>query len=206
MKLLDLFCGAGGAARGYQQAGFHVTGIDIVDQPRYAGDIFIQADALQYVAAHGKEFDVIHASPPCQHYSLTQRIQANKHPDLIAPTRLLLRQSGLPWVIENVEGSPLIDPITLCGAMFDLRTYRHRLFEASFPLLEPKHPAHVAPVSKMGRPRKPGEFAHYVGNFSGVEEARQDMEMPWANRDGLREAIPPAYTRLIGRQLALVAA
>ncbi len=82
-----------------------------------------------------------------------------------------------------------------------MRTYRHRLFETSFPVAAPEHPEHLAPVRKMGRPRQPGEFAHYVGNFSGVQEAREDMGMPWANRDGLREAIPPRYSKFIGLQL-----
>lgn len=197
MKLLDAFCCQGGASKGYADAGFEVTGVDIDPQPRYPYT-FIQADALEYLKEHGHEYDVIHASPPCQRFSLAQRIQDREHPDLVEPTRRLLQASGLPWVIENVEGSPLVDPVMLCGAMFGLRTYRHRLFETSFALAVPQHPQHVAPVRKMGRPRQQGEFAHYVGNFSGVQEAREDMGMLWANRDGLREAIPPAYSKFIG--------
>ncbi len=104
MKLLDLFCGAGGAARGYQLAGFHVTGVDIVNQPRYGGDEFVQCDALDFVTWRGRGFDVIHASPPCQRYSLAQRIQDREHPDLVGPTRQILLDLGLPYVIENVEG------------------------------------------------------------------------------------------------------
>lgn len=197
-----MFCCQGGAGKGYADAGFEVVGVDIEPQPKYPFP-FIQADALQMLrdASFVAGFDAIHASPPCQRYSLTQRIQDNSHPDLVDPCRELLQASGLPWVIENVEGAPLLDPVMLCGAMFGLRTYRHRLFEASFSIDVPEHPQHAAPVRKMGRPRQPGEFAHYVGNFSGVQEAREDMEMPWASRDGLREAIPPAYTRLIGKQL-----
>ena len=200
MKLLDLFCCQGGASKGYADAGFEVTGVDINPQPRYPYT-FIQADALEYLKGHGHEYDAIHASPPCQRFSLAQRIQDREHPDLVEPTRRLLQLSGRPWVIENVEGAPLLDPVMLCGAMFGLHTYRHRLFEASFSLAAPPHPQHVAPVRKMGRPRQPGEFAHYVGNFSGVQEAREDMGMAWAGRDGLREAIPPAYSKFIGLQL-----
>jgi DNA (cytosine-5)-methyltransferase 1 len=109
--------------------------------------------------------------------------------------------SGLPYVIENVQGAPLLDPVVLCGAMFGLRTYRHRLFEANFLIKAPAHPPHVAPTRKMGRPIRDGEFMHVVGNFSGVGTARDIMGMPWASRDGLREAIPPAYTKHIGLQL-----
>src|SRR5215472_2155359 len=110
-RLLDLFCGAGGATKGYQRAGFHVTGVDIEPQPRYCGDEFIQADALEVLAdlEFLAGFDVIHASPPCQAYSRTQRFHnvRHDHPDLLPPTRARLIASGLPYVIENVEGAPL---------------------------------------------------------------------------------------------------
>lgn len=201
MKLLDLFCGIGGAARGYQLAGFRVTGVDIRPQPHYIGEQFILGDALKYVSEHWFMYDIIHASPPCQHHSLAQRIQQRNHPDLIAETRLALQRTGLPWVIENVEGAPLVNPIELCGAMFGLRTYRHRLFESSKTLVAPAHPEHVWRQTKMGRPVREGEFIQVVGNFSGAQLAREVMEMPWATRDGLREAIPPAYTLWVGQQL-----
>lgn len=113
MKLLDLFCKAGGAARGYMNAGFHVTGVDIVNQPRYGGDVFIQGDALEYVAAHGSSFDVIHASPPCQAHSDLQKQSKINYVDLIAPTRQILLGLGVPYVIENVEGAPLHDPVMM---------------------------------------------------------------------------------------------
>ena len=109
------------------------------------------------------------------------------------------KASGVPWCIENVPGAPLIEPIELCGAMFGLRTYRHRLFECSFPIEAPLHPEHVAAVTKMGRPPKPGQFMHVVGNFSGVKQAREAMDIPWMPRDRLREAIPPAFSDYIAK-------
>lgn len=200
MRLLDLFCCEGGASTGYAQAGFEVVGVDIAPQPRYPFE-FHQADALYYLMAHGAEFDAVHASPPCQAHTRAQKIQGNEHPDLLAPTRFVLELWGGPYVIENVPGAPLIEPVELCGSMFGLSTYRHRLFETNWDLAVPEHPAHVARTTKMGRAPVEGEFMHIVGNFSGVDKGREVMEMPWASRDGLREAIPPAYTRWIGAQL-----
>lgn len=136
-RLLDLCCKAGGTSQGYHDAGFDVTGVDIDPQPRYPFT-FIQADALDFLAAHGHEFDAIAASWPCQRFTTAQRIRGNTHPDLITPGRALLNATGRPWVMENVEGAPLRNPITLCGAMFPgLRVYRHRLFEASTPSPRP---------------------------------------------------------------------
>lgn len=203
--LLDLFCCQGGASRGYADAGFDVTGVDIVPQGRYPFP-FVLGDAIKVAREYGHEFDAIHASPPCQAHTNAQKIQGNEHPDLIEPTREVLEALGKPYVIENVPGAPLIAPVELCGAMFGLETYRHRLFETNWELSAPAHPAHVARTTKMGRPPQPGEFMHIVGNFSGVDRGRQVMGMPWANRDGLREAIPPAYTEHIGRQLLEVVA
>lgn len=200
-KLLDLYCCQGGAAKGYTDAGFEVVGVDIDPQPRYPYE-FHQGDALAFGAEHGHKFDVIHASPPCQAFTNAQKIQGRTHANLIDPTRELLDSIGVPYVIENVPGSPLRDDLTLCGAMFGLGTYRHRVFElGGFQVDQSDHPPHVARTAKMGRPAKPGEYMHVVGNFSGVSRARQVMGMPWANRDGLREAIPPAYAEYIGRQL-----
>ncbi|WP_406244363.1 DNA cytosine methyltransferase [Streptomyces anulatus] len=204
LRVLDLFCCQGGASMGYHLAGFEVTGIDLAPQPRYPFR-FIQADAIDYVREHGAEFDFIHASPPCQRYSRAQKIQHREHPDLIAPTRTALETTGRPWVIENVEEAhrELRTPVTMCAAAFGMRTYRHRLFETggNFTFTPPRHPAHWAPLTKMGRPRAAGHFAHYVGNFSGVQEARTDMGVPWMNRDGIRECIPPAYTHHIATAL-----
>ncbi|MGA5290546.1 SAM-dependent methyltransferase [Streptomyces pseudogriseolus] len=201
-RLLDLFCCQGGAAKGYADAGFDVTGVDIAPQPRYPYR-FVQADGITYALEHGAGFDFIHASPPCQHDSECQRIQGNTHPDLIAPTRTALEATGRPWVIENVRGAvpKLCEPVMLCGPMFHLATYRHRFFETGggLTLTQPAHPAHRVPQAKMGRPVPPGHYGQFVGNFSGVDLARKVMGVPWMNRDGIRECIPPAYTHWIGR-------
>lgn len=199
-RLLDLFCGQGGAGMGYMRAGWDVTGVDIDPQLRYPFE-FHQLDALKFLLEHHHEFDAFHASPPCQAFTNAQRIQGNDHPDFVKSIRAAFDLIGKPYVIENVEGAPLRAPVVLCGAMFGLRTYRHRLFESNMPIEAPAHPEHVARNTKMGRRVQPGEFMHVVGNFSGVELAREVMGMPWATRDGLREAIPPAYAEHIGRQL-----
>lgn len=199
-RLLDLFCCAGGCAMGYHRAGFDVVGVDINPQPRYPFE-FHQADALAFVRDRGHEFDAIHASPPCQAYSETHRLQRNDHPELVPLTRSALKRTGKPWVIENVQGAPLISPIELCGAMFGLKTYRHRLFETNFHAVAPEHPKHDAPQAKMGRPPKAGEFIHVVGNFSGVGYAKDAMGIDWMNRYEMAQAIPPAYTEYLGWQL-----
>ncbi|MGW0930671.1 SAM-dependent methyltransferase [Streptomyces sp. NPDC002644] len=201
-RLLDLFCCQGGASAGYVAAGFEVVGVDINPQPRYPFK-FLQCDAIDFVANHGIEFDAIAASPPCQAHTNAQKIQKNVHVDLIPRTRHFLNQTGRPWVIENVVGAPLRNPQMLCGEMFGLETYRHRLFETGggFTFQAPEHPEHKAKTTKMGRPVKPGEYMHIVGNFTGVDKAREIMGMPWATREGLREAIPPIYTEYIGTQL-----
>ncbi|MET8447419.1 class I SAM-dependent methyltransferase [Streptomyces sp. NPDC005209] len=201
-RLLDLYCCQGGAAKGYADAGFDVTGVDKDPQPRYPYR-FVQADAIAFVLEHGAAFDFIHASPPCQHDSECQRLRGNTHPDLIAPTRAALETTGRPWVIENVGGAvaKLRDPVMLCGAMFALETYRHRFFETGggFCLDQPGHYPHTVPQAKMGRPVPPSHYGQFVGNFSGVDLARHVMGVPWMNRDGIRECIPPAYTEHIGR-------
>lgn len=202
-RLLDGCCCQGGAGMGYARAGFDVTGVDVVPQPRYPLP-FIRADIVEYVAEHGHEYDVIHLSPPCQDYSATERIMrtGNDYPRLIAPLRLILKGMAHPaWVIENVPGSPLHNPVTLCGSMFGLRQYRHRLFESNLPLAAPPHLPHTARQVKMGRYPADGEMIQCVGNFAGVDIGREAMGAPWMTRDGLREAIPVAYTEHLGRQL-----
>lgn len=199
-RLLDLFCCQGGASAGYVAAGFDVVGVDIDPQPRYPY-AFVQGDALAYLSAFGGEFDAIHASPPCQGYSNAQRIQRREHPMLIDAVRDMLGHFGGPWVIENVPGAPLRNPVELCGTMFGLRTYRHRLFESNLSLKVPEHPEHKARQVKMGRPLREGDFYQAVGNFSNVPYVRADLGVPWMNRDGIRESIPPAYAYWIGRQL-----
>ncbi|WP_328639555.1 class I SAM-dependent methyltransferase [Streptomyces canus] len=201
-RLLDLYCCQGGAAKGYADAGFDVTGVDKDPQPRYPYR-FVQADAIAFALARGTEFHFIHASPPCQHDTDCQRIQNNDHPDLIAPTRTALETTGRPWVMENVGGAvpKLHAPVMLCGQMFRLANYRHRYFETGggFALDQPDHPAHLVPQAKMGRPVPPGHYGQFVGNFSGVDHARRVLGVPWMNRDGIRECIPPAYAEFIGR-------
>jgi DNA (cytosine-5)-methyltransferase 1 len=188
---------------GYHLAGFDVVGVDVKAQPRYPF-AFVQSDALEYVAEHGREFDAIHASPPCQAHSNAQKIRGNDHPDLVAPTRAALSVTGRPWIIENVLGAPLINPTLLCGTMFGLNVYRHRLFETSFPVPLILHPAHHAQPVKMGRRVKAGDVIQVVGNFTDVAYARAAMGIDWMTRDGLSQAIPPAYTEFLGRQLLAV--
>jgi DNA (cytosine-5)-methyltransferase 1 len=201
-RLLDLFCCQGGAAAGYVAAGFDVKGIDVKRQPRYPFEFFC-ADALYYVRRYGVLFDAIHASPPCQGYSKAQRLRGNDHERLIAALREELVKVGKPYVIENVmdAADELVDPVMLCGTMFGLRLYRHRLFETNWPLTAPLHGEHYLRQVKMGRKAGPQDILQPVGNFSGVAEAREAMGMPWATRDGLREAIPSAYTEHIGSYL-----
>jgi DNA (cytosine-5)-methyltransferase 1 len=202
--LIDACCGAGGATKGYQRVGFHVIGVDIAPQPNYCGDEFVQMDVIEFLdtQVYARGPVAFHASVPCQAYSPTWKIQKNEHPDLVGPVRQIMREYGLPYVIENVPGSPLIDPVELCGAMFPpLQVYRHRLFETSFPLPQPPHVPHTARQVKMGRPAESNEWLQVVGNFSGAERAREAMGTPWMTRSEMAEAIPPAYTEWVGRFL-----
>ncbi|MDH6283213.1 class I SAM-dependent methyltransferase [Prescottella agglutinans] len=204
MRVLDAFCGAGGASMGYAFGGAcEVVGVDIRPQKRYPFE-FVQADALEYLAEHGHEFDFIHASPPCQAHSKAQVIRSNEHPELVGPTRDLLVEIGKPYLIENVPGAPLIDPILLCGSMFPgLRTYRHRLFEfgGGLELEAMPHPEHTARITKMGRAPVEGEFLHVVGNFIGVDAARKAMGIDWMSRRELAQAIPTVYTSQLAFQI-----
>lgn len=205
MKLLDLFCGAGGAAMGYYRAGFtDITGVDIRPMPRYPFR-FIQGDALEYLAEHGEEYDAIHASPPCQGYSVTQKIHGMEYPKLIDHTRFLLEKSGRPWIIENVSGAPLRMPTVLCGMMFGLRVVRHRLFESNFWFLTPFHPIHndIFTNSSHGYSSFANGATHITvaGHNFDPKDGAMAMGIGWMDREELAEAIPPAYTEFIGRQL-----
>ncbi len=207
MKLLDLFCRAGGASAGYHRAGFTVTGVDKGNHAKHYPFEYHRGDAIEFLEQHGHEYDVIAGSPPCQKFTKCQRIQGREHPDFIGPMRELCLQLGKPYVIENVEDAraELRSPIELCGCMFNgLNVYRPRLFESNLPLVAPAHREHAEPQVKMGRPPRPGHRMHVVGNFSGVREAREAMGIPWMTRDDLREAIPPAYTEYVGKQLQAV--
>lgn len=202
MKALDLFCCSGGAGTGLHQAGFKVTGVDIQPQRNYPFD-FVLSDVLELSADFLKQFDFIWASPPCQEHTSagTQwRLAGKVYPDLIEPTREMLIASGKPYVIENVPGAPLINPTLLCGSMFGLRTYRHRLFETNFPVQQMIHMAHVHKNTKMGRPPKEDEFLQIVGHFSGVPLAREIMGLPGRSQYELAQAIPPAYSKYLAEE------
>lgn len=221
-RLLDLFCGAGGAAVGYYRAGFdEIVGVDIKPMPRFPF-LFIQANALEYVAAHGDEFDVIHASPPCQRYCALKTMPnlRRDHPDLIAPVRGALNTTHRPYIIENVFGAPLENPIMLCGSFFGLSgggysLRRHRYFEIS-PTMGPhsRSCAHKSPtVGIYGC--KVRDIAREKQHYSKPRETRGSpdgivlpqsfgfdaMGIDWMNMKELSEAIPPAYTEWIGGQL-----
>jgi DNA (cytosine-5)-methyltransferase 1 len=214
---LDLFAGAGGAAFGYQLAGFHVTGVDIAPQPRYAGDEFVQADALDFPL---DGFDALHASPPCRDHSPLSFVRGTVGTGyMLETTRARFAAQTVPWVIENVEGAEMPGSLTLCGTEFGLRATdqdgdlrwlkRHRRFESSFLLMGAGGcncsgrriggvygRAGGAPrtqVSRGGRRRG--------GYQLGADQARAILEVPWMNRDEAAQAIPPAYTQFIGEQL-----
>lgn len=210
-RLLDLFCCAGGAGKGYHDAGFEVVGVDIVPQPRYPFK-FIQDDVLMLTGEFLASFDAIHASPPCQSYSdLAKRNKnADEWPRLIEPVREMLINSGLPFVIENVDGAPLLNPVVLCGTMFPgLRVLRHRLFEVNFPLVAPPHGKHPKVhtfdkrKSHFGKTHDMVDFVQVTGGGNcRIAAARDAMGIHWMNKNELNEAIPPAYTRYIGHFLS----
>jgi DNA (cytosine-5)-methyltransferase 1 len=199
-----LFCCAGGASTGYAQAGFEVVGVDIAPQPRYPFT-FHQGDALEFLAAHGHEFDAIAASPPCQAYTPLGALHPHKeYPDLVAATRAALDELGKPYVIENVMAAPLDRKrsIVLCGGMFGLRTYRHRRFESRLPLVAPEHPKHVIRTATKQRKLRweMGDHVSITGDV-GTYVGPEAMGIDWMNGNELCQAIPPAYTRHIGLQL-----
>lgn len=194
-KLLDLFCGGGGCTKGYQRAGFYVVGVDNKPHPNYCGDEFFQADAMTFPL---DGFDVIHASPPCQAFTVAQVIHGNDHIDLLTPTRKRLIAQGTPWVIENVPGAPMRIDLMLCGSMFPpLRVRRHRWFEFSDPTIAPLTPpcdhSKARPIVSV--------FGHGGHIYHGVEDWKDAMGIDWMKRDEIAQAIPPAYTEFIGNLL-----
>ena len=214
-RLLDLFCGAGGAAVGYALVGFDVTGVDINPQPRYPFP-FVQADATIFPL---EGYDVVHASPPCQAYSVATywyRASGKNYDDLLGLMRDRLFTFGKPWIIENVPGSPITSGMVLCGSMFGLRVRRHRYFETSHLLFAPGSCKHTDDfVSVYGdevlrqrrNPRYTGlkcgvrsqlvtSFPHAVG--------QEAMGIDWMNAKELSQAIPPAYTEWVGQQIKAV--
>lgn len=214
-RLLDLFCGQGGAGMGYFRAGFQVTGFDLAAQPRYPFR-FLQHDAMGALRDMARwrgelPFDAIHASPPCQHYSDLAKRNGNAHewPDLVGRVRDYLDDIGLPYVIENVEGAPLRRDVTLCGTMFPpLRVLRHRVFESNVPLTQPDHPAHPLVFTHDKRKAHYGKLDQDVsfvqvtgGGNCSIKNARDAMGIDWMDKHGLNESIPPAYSEWIGTQL-----
>lgn len=202
LRCLDLYCKAGGASAGYAQAGYDVTGVDVEPQPRYPFR-FVQADALDYVEAHGHEYDLIAASPPCQAHTPLQGRWGREYPDLIAATRAALQAAGRPYVIENVPGAPLLKPLMLCGSMFGLKVIRHRLFECNPPLLfgpaTCSHPRGA--VGRQGHRGADREWITVTGHFSDVPLAQRVMGLPWMTQAELAQAIPPAFTHFIGTEM-----
>ena len=207
-RLLDLYCGAGGAAMGYHRAGFDVVGVDLAAQSNYPFE-FHQYGALEFLDTYnvhadvdGLRFDAIHASPPCQRYIRSGNVDRDKHPDLLGPTRELLEQTGLPWVIENVPGAPMRPDVVLCGSVFGLEVRRHRWFELSWgePLmtLACDHSRPVAGV--YGHAHGAGGAAPGMLPSDHPTWSRA-MGIDWMTTAELADAIPPAYTELIGAQL-----
>jgi len=204
-RLLDLFCGAGGAAMGYHRAGFDVVGVDVNPSPHYPFE-FHQADAMTYPL---DGFDAVHASPPCQGFcDLKSMYNARPHADMLTPMRERLRAWGGMYVIENVEGAPMVNPVRLCGTAFCLGTdtaelRRHRLFETN--------PA-ITLVPQCSHGRRPRVIGVYGGhgrdrrrnvptqNFT-TDERREAMGIDWMNGAELSQAVPPAYTEFIGRAI-----
>jgi DNA (cytosine-5)-methyltransferase 1 len=218
-RLLDAYCCEGGAAAGYARVGFDVVGVDI--EPRFAKRYpfeFHQGDAIDYIQQHGHEFDAIHASPPCQHASAGTRAQdRSKYPALIEPTRAALLATGKPYVIENVSGSALHNPVTLCGSMFDLATYdqdgirirleRHRLFESNVHIWQPScfHDRTVQVAGAYGGARTTIAGAKERGG--GYTPKGKDVRsrllggVDWMTLHGMSQCVPPAYAEYIGRRL-----
>jgi DNA (cytosine-5)-methyltransferase 1 len=203
-RILDAFSGAGGAGMGYHQAGFEVVGVDIAPQPNYPFE-FHQGDAVEFIRRHGHEFDLIHASPPCQSYSALRALSPTKiYPDLITETRAVLIESGLPFVIENVMSAPLHKPtsITLCADNMGLRTIRHRRFEYGGGLIldQPPHQAHRARTATSRRRERWAQGWHVsITGDVGVYVGTEAMGIDWMSGNELCEAIPPAFTRYIGQ-------
>jgi DNA (cytosine-5)-methyltransferase 1 len=242
---LDLFCCWGGASRGYANAGFDMIGVDLFSYTDEEGKRrgftqknypywSWQADWRAGLERFGHLADFIHASPPCQKYSITNAARREEYPDLIEPVREALEALGKPYVIENVIGAPLLDPVELCGCMFDLRTtdrdgsevrmWRPRRFESNIPLVQPRPGTFKLPRSKSKLPVHDGAFhdpAHQVaGSYGGARrdkvearEVRKGGYVPskavqqrllgidWMPEVGMHQAIPPAYTEFIGRQV-----
>jgi DNA (cytosine-5)-methyltransferase 1 len=212
--VLDLGCGAGGVSTGYRNAGYLTIGVDIEPQPHYPFE-FIQADMLDvadHLIRYGRwrgielgEIDLVHVSAPCQRWSKQLRCRPElkeKYPDLITPMRPLLEEAGKPYVMENVEGAPLRDPVMLCGTMFRRELYRHRLLETGNGISLPQlpHPRHAKPASRAGH-WVPGTVMSISGHIAPVAMARELMGIDWTTREELAEAIPVYFSEWAGLQI-----
>jgi DNA (cytosine-5)-methyltransferase 1 len=200
-KAIDLFCKAGGVSMGLHRAGFDVTGVDIEPQPKYPFR-FIQADAFNFDLSG---YDAIFASPVCKGYSQLRQCRKSEnriYPDQIAPLRERLRRVGAPYVIENVNDAPLVNAVMLCGAMFNLKVYRHRWFESNIALLAQHHYPHRDQTPKAGSGRiSPKGFISVAGNCPNIAYCRQAMGIDWMGQKELSQAIPPAYSEYLGQQV-----
>lgn len=217
-RLLDLYSCAGGAARGYANAGFEVVGVDINPQPNYPYEHHV-GDALEYLDKHWREFDAIHASPPCQAFSRTKSLHTNTHPELVEPTREALSETGKPWVIENVVGAPLINPLQLCGTEFDMRAddvdgvplklVRHRLFESNIPLVGNggcRHDRRIATATVYGAgggwtPKHRDSPARRGGYIPDTGVIQKLLGIDWMTKREMSQVVPPIMAEFIGRQL-----
>jgi DNA (cytosine-5)-methyltransferase 1 len=207
MRVLDLFCGAGGAAMGLHRAWpeAEIVGVDIKPQPRYPFT-FLEQDAMQFPWEMQK-WDFIWASPPCQAWTVMQYANRMRkdHPKLITPLRHVLERTGIPYVIENVPGAPIKHPKMLCGLSFGLRVLRHRLFETSFEMLTPEHIAHPRQSKVRGAASKEHlDALGFIGftTNSNIREFRKAMGVEWMTMAECRQAIPPAYSEYIARQFS----
>lgn len=190
-RLLDLFCCEGGAGKGYTDAGFEVVGVDIEDQPRYPFE-FVQADAASFPL---DGFDALHASPPCQDHSASRHTWGREHGTgwLLAHTMERFRASGLPWVVENVDGAVMSAAGTLCGTSFGLGLHRHRRFETSFEWM--------APPCDPSRVRYRGRAAEVFGHHGNTDRVRGEWGVPWMSQYGIAQSIPPAFAQFMGEHL-----
>lgn len=208
-RLLDLFCGAGGCTKGYQEAGFYVVGVDIEPQPHYCGDEFHQDDAL-FRLRHDlhwrktgdfRSFDAIHASPPCQAYAEVAQDRKGDHPELLDSTRELLKATGLPWVLENVTNAPMPDSFVLCGSTFGLPVIRHRRFEV-WPSIGLAPSACHQRKHGRGVSHGPGFYPYARKQWRPAwREHVLPAVWPWMTLEEAGQAIPPAYTKWIGEAL-----
>lgn len=221
--LLDLFCCEGGAAVGYAKCGFGVVGVDI--EAKYAKRYpfeFHAADAIEFVKEHGHKFDAIHASPPCQHASAGTRAlrsEGREYPELIEPTRAALIDTGRPYVIENVKGAALTDPVVLCGTMFGLTAidddgtplemWRHRYFESNVPIFEGvcRHGRYAEQVAgSYGGARRDKDEARNVrhgGYVPSVAVQQRLLCIDWMTQYGMYQSVPPVYAWHVGNYLRL---